>query len=141
MKKRDRRQEEPGGVQWLNTMCEVLKGGVLAGVTAILSLLVCAVLVSLGVLPVGAMQGAVFAVCVLGALVGGAYAVRKVAGPSLLAGPGVGAVLFLLLLTAGFLVFDGASVEKGGAGILLACLCGGAVPGLLGRRPKKKRRR
>ena len=56
MKKRDRRQEDQGGVQWLNAMCEVLKGGVLAGVTAILSLLACAVLVSLGVLPVGGMK-------------------------------------------------------------------------------------
>ena len=140
MKKRDRRQEDQGGVQWLNAMCEVLKGGVLAGVTAILSLLACAVLVSLGVLPVGGMKGAVLAVCVLGSLVGGAYGVKKV-GTLPLLGPGVGLVLFLLLLTAGLLVYDGASVEQGGAGILLACLCGGAIPGLLGRRPKKKRRR
>ena len=141
MKKRDRRQEEPGGVQWLNAMCEVLKGGVLAGVTAIAALLLCAVLVSTGVLPVGAMEGAVLAVCVLGALVGGVYAVGRVGVLPLLVGPGVGVVLFLLLLTAGFLVYDGASVERGGLGILCTCLCGGAIPGLLGRRPKKKRRR
>lgn len=141
MKKRDRRQEEQGGVQWLNGMCEVLKGGVLAGVTAILTLLLCAVLVSLGILPVGGMKGAVLAVCVLGSLVGGIYGVKQVKTLPLLVGPGVGLVLFLLLLTAGLLVYDGASVEQGGAGILLACLCGGAIPGLLGRRPKKKRRR
>ena len=60
---------------------------------------------------------------------------------SLLAGLGVGVVLFLLLLTAGFIVYQGASVANGGAGILCACLCGGAIPGLLGRKPKKKRRR
>ena len=51
MKKKERRPEESGG-QWLNAMCEVLKGGVLAGVTTILALLVCAVLVSTGVVPV-----------------------------------------------------------------------------------------
>ena len=41
-----------------------------------------------------------------------------------------------LELTAAF-----ASIANGGAGILCACLCGGAIPGLLARKPKKKRRR
>ncbi len=140
MKKKERRTEDPGS-QWLSTMCEVLKGGVLAGVVTILALLLCAVLVSTGTLPVSGMYGAVLAVCVLGALAGGTWAVRRVGGRSLLAGLGVGAVLFLLLLTAGLLVYDGASIANGGAGILCACLCGGAIPGLLARKPKKKRRR
>ena len=141
MKKRDRRQEEAAGGQWLNGMCEVLKGSVLAGVVTIASLLLCAVLVSAGMLPVHVMEGAVLTVCVLGALVGGAYAVRQVGTRTLLVGPGVGAVLFLLLLTAGLLVYDSASVANDGVGILCACLCGGAIPGILGRKPKKKRRR
>ena len=97
MKKKERRPEEPGS-QWISAMCEVLKGGVLAGVTAILTLLACAVLVSVGVLPVGGMYGAVLAVCVLGALTGGIFAVRKVGSWPLPAGLGVGLVLFLLLL-------------------------------------------
>ena len=141
MKKKERKTEDLGGSEWLGAMCEVLKGGVLAGVTAILALLVCSVLVSMGVMPVGAMYGAVLAVCVLGALVGGTYAVRRVGRRSLLVGLGVGAVLFLLLLTAGLIVYRGVSIANGGAGILCACLCGGAIPGLLGRKPKKKRRR
>ena len=140
MKKKERRPEELGS-EWLSAMCEVLKGGVLAGVTTILALLVCAVLVSMGVLSVGAMYGAVLAVCVAGALVGGTYAVRRVGRRSLLVGLGVGAVLFLLLLTAGLIAYQGASIANGGAGILCACLCGGAIPGLLARKPKKKRRR
>ena len=125
MKKKERRPEELGS-QWLNAMCDVLKGGVLAGVTTISALLVCSVLVSAGILPVGAMYGAVLAACALGALV---------------VGLGVGAVLFLLLLTAGLIVYKETSVANGGAGILCACLCGGAIPGLLGRKSKKKRRR
>ena len=140
MKKKERRPKEMGS-QWLNAMCEVLKGGVLAGVVTILVLLICAVLVSVGLVPVKAMYGAVLAACALGAFAGGIYAVRHVEGRSLLAGLGVGVVLFLLLLTAGFIVYQGASVANGGAGILCACLCGGAIPGLLGRKPKKKRRR
>ena len=140
MKKKERRPKEMGS-QWLNAMCEVLKGGVLAGVVTILVLLICAVLVSVGLVPVEAMYGAVLAACALGAFAGGIYAVRHVEGRSLLAGLGVGVVLFLLLLTAGFIVYQGASVANGGAGILCACLCGGAIPGLLARKPKKKRRR
>ncbi len=140
MKKKERRTEDPGR-PWLNTRCEVLKGGVLAGVVTILALLLCAVLVSTGTLPVSGMYGAVLAVCVLGALAGGTWAVRGAGGRSLPVGLGVGAVLFLLLLTAGLLVYDGASIANGGAGILCACLCGGAIPGLLARKPKKKRRR
>ena len=142
MKKQERRPAETGGSnEWLNAMCEVLKGGVLAGVTTILALLVCAVLVSVGLVPVGAMYGAVLAVCAFGALVGGSYAVRKTDGRSLLAGLGVGIVLFLLLLTAGLIAYQEASIANGGAGILCGCLCGGAIPGLLARKPKKKRRR
>lgn len=140
MKKRDKRQEE-GGSAWLNAMCEILKGGVLAGIVTIVSLLVCAILVSMGVLPVSAMEGSVLAVCVLGTLIGGVYAVSRSGGRSLLAGLGVGAVLFLLLLTAGLIAYEGASIANGGVGILCACLCGGAIPGILGRKPKKKRRR
>ena len=141
MKKKERRPEELGGSEWLNAMCEVLKGGVLAGVTTILALLVCAVLVSMGVVPVGAMYGAVLAVCVAGALVGGSCAVCRVGRRFLLVGLGVGAVLFLLLLTAGLIAYRETSIANGGAGILCACLCGGAIPGLLARKPKKKRRR
>ena len=140
MKKKERRPEELGG-EWLNAVCEVLKGGVLAGVTTILALLLCAVLVSVGVVPVTAMYGAVLAVCVVGALVGGTYAVRRVGLRSLLVGVGVGGVLFLLLLTAGLIAYQGNSIANGGAGILCACLCGGAIPGLLARKPKKKHRR
>ena len=140
MKKRDRRPEESSG-QWLNGMCDVLIGGVLAGVTAILLLLLCAVLVSVGIVPVSAMYETVLAACVLGALAGGICAVRRVSGRSLLAGLGTGGVLFLLLMTAGLIAYREASIANGGAGILCACLCGGAIPGLLARKPKKKRRR
>ena len=81
-------------------------------------------------------------VCVLGALAGGVYAGRKLGVRSLLSGVGVGAVLFLLLMTAGLLAYEDASLERGGIGILCACLCGGALAGLLtARRPKKKRKR
>ena len=140
MKQGDRRREDVGS-PWLCAVCETLKGGVLAGVVTLLTMLVCAVLVSMGLFPVGAMEGGVLAVCVLGALAGGIYAVRRSGIRPLAAGLGVGAVLFLLLVTAGLIAYDGASVANGGVSLLCACLCGGAIPGILGRKPKKKRRR
>lgn len=140
MKKGDRRREDASS-PWLRAVCEILKGGVLAGVVALLALLACAVLVSMGFLPVGAMEGGVLAVCVLGALAGGICAARRSGTRPLAAGLGVGAVLFLLLMTAGLIACEGASVANGGVSILCACLCGGAIPGILGRKPKKKRRR
>lgn len=140
MKRQERRQEESGN-QWISAMCELLKGGVLAGVAAILALLLCAVLVSSGVLRERWMDGAVLAVCVAGALTGGLYAVRKIGSRTLLVGLGVGLILFLLLLTAGLLAYETASIEQGGVGILCACLCGGGIAGVLGRGAKKKRRR
>ncbi len=140
MKKKGRKQEEPGS-PWVSAMCILLKGGVLAGVVAMAALLLCAALVSAGLLRERWMDGAVLAVCVAGAVSGGLYAALKLRDRAMLMGPGVGCVLFLLLLTAGLLAYDTSSLEQGGAGILCACLCGGAIAGILGRKPKKKRRR
>ena len=50
-------------------------------------------------------------------------------------------ILFLLLLTAGFLFYESADLRNGGLGLLLSCGCGGALAGVLGGKPKKKRRR
>ena len=85
------------------------------------------------------MGGGAF--CARGAGAGGISGGRRGGPHALVVGPSVGVVLFLLLLTAGFLVYDGASLDNGGAGVLCACLCGGAIPGILGRKSKKKRRR
>ena len=139
MKKRDRRQEDPGSL-WINTMCELIKGGVFAGITTILFLFLCAVLVSTGLLRERWMEGAGLACYVLGALIGGIYSVKAIQRRPLLVGLAVGGVLFLLLLTAGFLAYETASIEQGGVGILCACLCGGGIAGILGGTRKKRRR-
>ena len=139
-KPRERKQEEAGGL-WITVMCELLKGGAVAAAAALAVLLVCALLVSGGALPERTMERAVPAACVLGALTGGLLAVRRVGRGTLLVGTGVGAILFLLLLSAGLLLLESASVSNGGVPILLSCLCGGAMAGILGARPKKKRTR
>ena len=139
-KRREKKVEETSGL-WITVMGQLLLGGLAAVLTALLVLLVCSLLVSGGAVPERAMDRAVLAACVLGALAGGLLAVRRIGRSTLLVGGGVGAILFLLLLSVGSLVFESASLSNGGVMILLACLCGGAIPGILGRKPKKKRRR
>ena len=140
MKRREKRQPESEN-QWVSAMCGLLKGGVAAGLMSILSLLMCAVMVSAGVLRERWMEGAVLGCCVVGAWVGGLFSARRIGSRTLLAGLAVGGILFLLLLTAGLLAFETASIEHGGVGVLCACLCGGGIAGLMGGSRKKKKRR
>ena len=138
--KREKKPEDPAAV-WLGTMCRLLKGGGVAVVTAALGLVVCALLVSSGVVGEKLMGRGILAICVVSSLVGGLVAVRRLERGTLLAGLGVGGILFLLLLTAGFLLYEDASLSNGGVPILIACCCGGAIAGVLGGRPRKKRKR
>ena len=131
MKTKGKREEAES--PWLGTMCGMLKGGALA--------FLCALAVSNRWLGQGMMDSAVMAACALGALAGGLLAVRQGRGRSLLMGFGAGLILFLLLLTAGFLFYESADLRNGGLGLLLSCGCGGALAGVLGGKPKKKRRR
>lgn len=139
-KRREGKPEENGGL-WITVMGQVLLGGGAAVLAAVLALLVCSLLISAGAVPERFMERAVLAACVLGALTGGLLAARRIGRSSLLVGTGVGAILFLLLLLAGMLLFEDISVSNGGGMMLLSCLCGGALASILGSRPKKKRKR
>lgn len=139
-KRREAKPAEPGGA-WIAVMCELLKGALAAVAAAVLTLLACSLLVGAGALPEGAMDRAALAAGVLGGLVGGLTAALRLRRSTLLVGIGVGAILFLLLLSAGALVSDSVSLANGGAPVLLSCLCGGAMAGILGARPRKKRKR
>ena len=139
-KKKERRQEEHAA-PWLTAMCQLLKGGVMSAVVGVAALFLCSALVSAGVLREGLMDSAVLASCVAGGLAGGLFAVRGIGARTLLVGIGTGIVQFLLLLSLGFLLYEGASLANGGLHILCACAGGGAIAGILGGKPKKKRKR
>ena len=79
--------------------------------------------------------------CVIGGFAGAMTAVRRCGSRALIVGLAVGAVFFLLLLTVGVLLFESMSLEAGGLGLLCGGLCGGAAAGLMGSKPKKKRRK
>ena len=138
--RREKKTEETGAL-WLAVMREVLRGSGAAAAVTLLALLACALLVSNGAIGEEMMDRAVLAVCVLGSLTGGLLAVRRIGRSPLPVGLGVGLCLFLLLLSAGCLLSGSASVSNDGALILLSCCCGGAMAGVLGARPNRKRRR
>ena len=133
--------EEAQGAKLVRATTGVLLGGVLALGVCVGFLFLCAVGVSGGWLSEDLMDRLAIVGCVLGGFAGGALAVSRCTSGPLLAGLAAGGVLFLLLLTIGLLLFEGASVEHGGLGLLSGALCGGAAAGVLGARPRRKKRR
>ena len=136
-----RKQEQSQGTVWLNGMLRVLKGGAW-GVGVCLAILgVAACLIWLGLLSNGAAGRAVVAACLLGGFAGGLIGVGKGAAAPLSQGRGAGTVLFLLLLTAGVLIYDALPGVQTVGVVAGACLCGGGLAGVLGRGGGKKRRK
>ncbi len=140
MKKQEERQGRGRGCT-AKDLCALLKGGLLAAAAAIFVLLLCSVLISMGVLREHLMDGCVLLSCVLGALTGGLYAIKGIGRAALPVGLAAGGMLFLLLLTVGLFLYDGAGIEQSGLQVLCGCLCGGAVAGIFGKKRPKKRRK
>lgn len=136
-----RKREETQAMTWLGAMLDLLRGGALGMAVALAVLGIAAVLVWSGVLASGKGDSAVIAGCLLGGVVGGAFAVGRGKGPALPMGLGAGGVLFLLLLTAGVLLYDTLPTMRSGGVVACACLCGGGLAGVLRSKPKKKRRK
>lgn len=140
MKKSGKRQEEQGS-GWMDWMSSLLKGSVLALTTVLILLLACSAAVSGGWLNQTSMERAVIAVCVAGSLLGAIVSMRRRRELALPLGIGTGAALFFMLLGLGALLFEDAPALDRIPTILCACLCGGTMAGILGRKTKKKRRR
>lgn len=136
-----RKTDEEQGAKLVRFMSGILMGGVLALLVCLAILLICSFGISGGWLSDRHMTQYTFAGCVLGSLIGGLFAVLRCQAKTLLVGLGTGCVFFLLLLTISLLFYPGMSVEERGLGLLCACLFGGALAGLLGGKPKKKRRK
>ena len=136
-----RKIEEDQGTKLIRAMAQILIGGVVALAVCLLFLLGCSIAVSAGWLQEAFMAQLTIVGCVLGGFAGGSYAVRRCRTRTLLVGLAVGGILFLLQITIGVLAFGEIAVEREGLGLLCGTLCGGAAAGILGGRPKKKRRK
>ena len=118
----------------------VMLGGLLALGVALTVLLLGAIAVSGGILKEDAAAQVTAAACVAGCFVGGLLACTRCGSKRLPAGLAVGGVCCLLILAVGLLMGDGLQLGAQALIELAACLCGGAIAGMLcgGRRQKKR---
>ena len=136
-----RKTEEDQGTRLVRAMTNILLGGVVALAVCLMFLFLCSIGISGGWLQEGLMYQMAVVSCVIGGFAGAMTAVRRCGSRALIVGLAVGSVFFLLLLTVGVLLFESMSLEAGGLGLLCGGLCGGAAAGLMGSKPKKKRRK
>ena len=136
-----RKTEEDQGTRLVRAMTNILLGGVVALAVCLMFLFLCSIGISGGWLQEGLMYQMAVVSCVIGGFAGAMTAVRRCGSRALIVDLAVGAVFFLLLLTVGVLLFESMSLEAGGLGLLCGGLCGGAAAGLMGSKPKKKRRK
>lgn len=136
-----RKNEEDQSAKLVRYVMDVLLGGAVALLVCFLFLLAASFGISRGWLGEKLMYQLTIVGCVLGGFIGGVVAVGRCRSRTLIVGLLVGAVLFLLMLTVGLLFYDSIAPEEGGLGLLCGALCGGAAAGILGGKPKKKRRK
>lgn len=136
-----RKGDEDQGTWAVRAISQVLLGGVVGVMVSLLFLLLCAFAISRGLFSQNHTGYLTVAACVLGGAAGGGFAVGRCKGRSLIVGTLTGAVLFLVLLTIGLILYKETALEEGGLTLAAGCLCGGALAGLIGARPKKKRRK
>ena len=119
-----------------------LVGGCIVPAMAIVLLLLCAAMISAGMLGQTVGTSPVIGGCVRGGLSGGIFTGVRWGRRRLAAGLTAAAIGFLLLLLIRFVFFDAADAWWNAPGIPAGCLCGGAISGLLpgGKKKKKKRR-
>jgi putative membrane protein (TIGR04086 family) len=140
MKKSGKRQQGQGGSP-KDRISFLVKGSVLALTAALTLLLLCAAAVSGGWIGQNSMDRCVTVACVTAAMLGAVVSIKGGRELALPLGIGTGVMLFLMLFTLGLILFEDAPTPDQIPTILCACLCGGAITGILGRKTKKKRRR
>lgn len=143
-----RKNDEDQGKLLLQCGKLILLGGLTAFLMCTVLLFLVSVGISEGLISMSLQYRLTVVICVLSSFLGGIMVVRQCPGRGLLVGIAVGAVLFLIQLSIGLVLYDTFSLENGGIGLLCGGLCGGAAAGILsgggkGRTQRKtpKRRR
>ena len=140
MKKVGKHQDE-GNSAGLNLMVGVAKGSIAALAVNFVVLFLCSAAISAGWFDQSYMERAAVMSCVLSALLGSVIAVRRDRLLALPLGIGTGLFVFFLLTAVGIVLYKDAPALDKVPEILCACLCGGGIAGILGRKNKKKHRR
>lgn len=119
----------------------ILLGGVLAMAVCCALLFCAAAAISVGWLKESGVTQFTAVCCAVGTACGAFWAIQRCKSRVLIVGLLVSAVFFLLLLTAGVLVYQNVNLGQGAIAVLCGSVCGGAAMGLVCGRPKKKRRK
>ena len=136
-----RENEREQGMMLVRYGKSTLLGGLIALGLSLAFLLLSAVTISRGMIAADLRYQLTVVSCVIGSFVGGVFAVRQCPARGLFVGLAVGAILFLLQLTLGLLLYQTLSIENGSLGLLFGALCGGAAAGILSTGGKKRPRK
>ena len=137
---RGKKREEPRKAVWCSGALNLLRAGGVGVAAALVVLGVAASLICLGWLDYGRGGGTVIAACLLGGFLSGVFAVGKRKGAALVVGLGAGAVMAVLLLMLGVVLYGAQPAVGSVSSVASACLCGGGLAGVLTGKPKKRRR-
>lgn len=129
---------EEGTPNWMPGMLSFVFGIALALGITLLALLLCSAAISAQLLSRGAMEYAPCASALVGSIAGAALCSGNKGRMAPAWGLGLGAALFLLLLLSGLVLYENAPVSELFVRMLLACLCGGGLIGLLNRGNRRK---
>lgn len=124
---------------WIDAVGGVMKGVLAAGCVIVALLAVCAAVLSMGELREQMMEGMVLASCALGCLVGGLVAKRAVGIAPLFAGLSVAGITIVSLVFVSTLLYEKSLAGEGSAGVICACLSGGALCGVFGKKSGRRR--
>lgn len=136
-----RKNEEEQAVKLVRSMGSILIGGVCSLGICFVILLFCSIGISCGWLGDRLMMQYTIGSCIIGSFCGAMFSVLHVRSKTLFVGLLTSFVLFLLILSIGFLSYPRVSMSEHGMGIAAGCMVGGILAGFLGGKPKKKRRK
>ena len=136
-----RKNEDDRTATLIRTIGTVLVGGIISLGICMMMLLLCSIGISSGLLNNRAMVQYTVGSCIICSFLGAMYSVYRVRSRTLFVGVLTSCVLFLLIISIGFLMFPETSLSDHGAEIAAGCFAGGILAGFLGGKPKKKRRK
>jgi putative membrane protein (TIGR04086 family) len=129
-------EEDPGALR-VRVMTCILLGGIIGLLLCFVFLFLCSAGISIGIIDESLMYQLTIFGCVIGGFTA-LWAVGRGRSRTLIVGLSVCFIFYLLLFTGGILVFENNASAERWFGLFCGALCGGALAGLLGGKPRKK---
>ena len=141
MAKKSGKRLEDTGKDWGGAVVSLLKGSALAMIITLVAVLVCAVLVSGGLIDLKSALNAAPLLCVPGGVTGTLIFGRSRREWAIGAGAGIGLGLFIMLAALGCGLCGTLPAGTSVPAVLAACVGSGGIVSFFGRNKKRKRRK